>query len=225
MQTTPLSTLLSRAEAVLFDFDGPICQVFSALPAPDVAAEIINIFRGQIAFPQEARHETDPLEVLRTVAAFIPDSITAAEDTLSAAELIAVRNAAPTPGAAESIEACAKSSIAVAIVSNNSAEAVKEYLDAHGLLRYVSAIAGRAYADPSKMKPNPEPIHRALTTLTIEPSVAIFIGDSATDVQACRAASIPCVGYVDKPQKRRILGGADILIEDMSMISKALRAC
>jgi phosphoglycolate phosphatase len=32
--------LLRNAEAVLFDFDGPICSVFSGYPAPRVARDV-----------------------------------------------------------------------------------------------------------------------------------------------------------------------------------------
>jgi phosphoglycolate phosphatase len=70
------------------------------------------------------------------------------EVALQKAELTAIETARPTPGAAESIAACTASGRLVAVVSNNYAEAVVEYLARAGLSEGVTHVEGRIPADP-----------------------------------------------------------------------------
>src|SRR5690349_2322474 len=195
---TDVAALLQRTRAVLFDFDGPICSVFAGQPAPTVAREL----REQLAeWGADVRPDDDPLEVLRSSERFGEKVTRAADDFVTAAETRAVRSAAPTPGGAESVRACVAAGLRAAVVSNNSAAAVAEYLDIHGLADVVEAVVGREYGKPDLMKPHPKPIWEALKKLHIGPDVALLVGDSTTDVDAARAASVMCVGYANKPGK------------------------
>ncbi|WP_442788484.1 HAD family hydrolase [Dactylosporangium sp. NBC_01737] len=66
----------------------------------------------------------------------------------------------------------------ITIVSNNSAPAIEAYLSTHRLNGHIAYVVGRAYAQPERMKPNPEPIRRAMTALNVESTACVFIGDS-----------------------------------------------
>ena len=78
----------------------------------------------------------------------------------------------------------------VAIVSNNSAEAIHAYLELHGLSALVAHVQGRDRQDPSLMKPNPRPLFEApsvleaLSVLDVKQDDAVLIGDSLTDIEA-----------------------------------------
>ena len=85
-------------------------------------------------------------------------------------------------------------------------------------------MVGREYGKPDLMKPHPKPIHDALKQLRIGPDVAVLVGDSATDVEASRAAHIACIGYANGPGKARLLGQADALIHDMQVLTEHLVA-
>ncbi|OKJ44696.1 hypothetical protein AMK25_16985 [Micromonospora sp. TSRI0369] len=64
--TADLGRLLSEVGAVLLDFDGPVCSIFAGYPAPQVAAELVDVLlqRGVDVSPDLAS-EPEPLEVLR----------------------------------------------------------------------------------------------------------------------------------------------------------------
>lgn len=218
---TDLDALLQRSRAILFDFDGPICSVFAGQPAPTVACEL----REQLAeWGADVPPHDDPLEVLKSTERYGEKVTRSADDFLTAAETSAVRSAAPTPGGAESIRACAAAGLRTAVVSNNSAVAIVEYLGIHGLADAVDAVVGREYGKPDLMKPHPKPIWEALKKLHIGPDVALLVGDSTTDVDAARAASIMCVGYANKPGKSDSLAAADAMLDDMIELARRLTA-
>jgi HAD superfamily hydrolase (TIGR01509 family) len=111
---------------------------------------------------------------------------------------------------------------AVAIVSNNSAEAVSAYFVARRLTGYVHPVIGRAYADPLRMKPNPAPVLAAVQELRAEPADCLLVGDSASDIEAARSAGVPVVGYANKRGKRERLALADVVIDSMADLATAL---
>lgn len=220
-----LTTVLNRARAILFDFDGPICSVFAGEPSPGVARELRDrLTEWNVEVQLDGDLADDPLEVLRYAVRYGDKVSRAADDLLTAAEIIAARSAAPTPGGAESMRACSAAGLRVAVVSNNSAAAVEEYLRLHGLTDVVEAVVGREYGKPDLMKPHPKPIHDALKRLRIGPDVAVLLGDSATDVDASRAAHIACIGYANRPGKDRVLEQADALLDSMQVLTDRLIA-
>ncbi len=120
--------------------------------------------------------------------------------------------------------AARQAGLPVAVVSNNSADAVTAYLTSHRLACYVSPVVGRAYADPARMKPNPEPIMRAIQTLKEPPDRCVLVGDSLSDIQAARAVGVRVIGYANRPPKLEAFrsAGADAVINSMGAIAGVL---
>lgn len=175
--------------------------------------------------PPDFASEPDPLEVLRRTAAAGHQAATRAiEDALCEAERQAAATAEPTPYGREVIVAARQSGLPVAVVSNNSAGAVNAYLAAHRLARYVSPVVGRAYADPTQMKPNQRPILEAARMLGVPPARCVLVGDSLTDIDGARAAGTRAIGYSNRPSKARAFRdiGADFVIHSMSELARAL---
>ncbi|MBQ0979198.1 HAD family hydrolase [Micromonospora sp. M61] len=175
--------------------------------------------------PPDLASEPDPLEVLRRTGAAGDHGITrAVEDALCAAERRAVETAEPTPYGREVIVAARQAGMQVAAVSNNSAGAVAAYLAAHRLAGYVSPVVGRAYADPDRMKPNPEPILQAVHALGEPLGRCVLVGDSQSDIEGARAAGIAVVGYANRPSKVEAfrVAGADVVITSMDALASAL---
>lgn len=224
--TADLGRLLGEVGAVLLDFDGPVCSIFSGYPAPQVAAELVAVLRRRgIDVPADLASEPDPLEVLRRTGAAGDHGITrAVEDALCAAERRAVETAEPTPFGREVIVAAQQAGMPVAAVSNNSAGAVTAYLAAHRLAGYVSPVVGRAYADPDRMKPNPQPILQAVHALGERPARCVLIGDSLSDIEGARAAGVAVVGYANRPAKIDAfrLAGAGAVVTSMGEIAGVL---
>jgi HAD superfamily hydrolase (TIGR01509 family) len=223
-----LARLLAETDAILLDFDGPVCSIFAGYPAPKIAAELVELLQRQgVAPSQQLSSETDPLEVLRWTGTTGSKAITrAVDDALCAAELRAADSASPTPYSREVIVAARQAGLPVAVVSNNSAGAVTAYLASHRLAGYVSPIVGRAYAEPDRMKPNPEPVLRAVSDLGVQPSRAVLVGDSLSDIQAGLAAGVRTIGYANRPAKVEVFreAGADVVFESMGLLAGGLIA-
>jgi haloacid dehalogenase superfamily, subfamily IA, variant 3 with third motif having DD or ED/haloacid dehalogenase superfamily, subfamily IA, variant 1 with third motif having Dx(3-4)D or Dx(3-4)E len=224
--TTDLHRLLAEIDAVLLDFDGPICSVFAGYPAPQVAADLVDMLhRHNVEVAPDLIQEPDPLEVLRRAGATgDQDTTRAVEDALCAAELQAVETAEPTPYSREVIVAARQAGFPVAIVSNNSAGAVKAYLTAHRLDTHVTRVVGRAYAVPEQMKPNPAPIREAVQAVGALPSRCVLVGDSLTDIDGARAAGVQVIGYANRPYKVKTFraAGADVVVTSMREIADSL---
>ncbi|KOX14661.1 haloacid dehalogenase [Micromonospora sp. NRRL B-16802] len=221
-----LGRLLGEVGAVLLDFDGPVCSIFAGYPAPQVAAELVEVLRRRgVEVSPDFASEPDPLEVLRRISVAGDHAITrAVEDALCAAERRAVETAKPTPYGREVIVAARQAGMSVAVVSNNSAGAVTAYLAAHRLAGYVSPVVGRAYADPDRMKPNPEPILRAVRAVGEPSKRCVLIGDSLSDIEGARAADVRAIGYANRSSKANALraAGADLVITSMSELAGVL---
>jgi HAD superfamily hydrolase (TIGR01509 family) len=212
------------AGPLLLDFDGPVCSIFAGLRASDVAAELVNVLRGNgVKLPDAVATEPDPLAVLRWTGDNCgPALTTAVEDLLCALELRAIGSASPTPSGREVILAARGAGLPVAVVSNNSAGAVAAYLSTYGLAKYVGVIVGRPYARPERMKPHPAPILEAVRALAAEPPACVLIGDSLTDVKAARAAGVRVIGFANRQHKVKALESADFVITSMSIVAETL---
>lgn len=218
-----LAALIGRGP-LLLDFDGPVCGIFSGLPAPEVAAGLVNVLHGAgIDVPAVVASASDPLVVLRWTGEVCgPDPTRLVDDALRDLELRAVGMAAPTPFGHEVVIAARGAGLPVAVVSNNSAPAVSAYLAKHGLAQHVSPVVGRPYGRPDRMKPNPKPIFDAVGALGAKSVDAVLIGDSLSDIEGARAAGVKVIGYANRADKVAAFRHADAVIETMEVVCDAL---
>lgn len=221
-----LGRLLGKVDAVLLDFDGPVCSIFAGYPAPQVTGELVNVLRRRdVKVSSDLATETDPLEVLRRIGTTgDQDATRAVEDALCAAERQAVKTAEPTPYGREVIVAARQAGMPVAVVSNNSPGAVSAYLAAHRLAGHISPVVGRAYANPDRMKPHPESILQAVRDLGHLPNRCVLIGDSVTDIEGAQASGTRVIGYANRAAKVELFrtAGADVVITSMRELAQAL---
>jgi len=80
------------------------------------------------------------------------------------------------------------------IVTNNSWEGLQMGLDFLEIHEYFDCIITRE--DVQESKPSPEGILKALSLLSTPPESCMFIGDSAGDILAARAAGVLPVGQL-----------------------------
>lgn len=224
---TTAADLIHAQDALLLDFDGPVCSVFSGYPAPRVAEKLRQQLaeKGHVS-PSSLPSTDDPLEVLRWTASNHPILTPETEDFLTAEEKVAVRSARPAEHAHAAMAMAKRAGCPVAIVSNNSEGAIREYLANHGIEMHVSAVLGRPYAAPELMKPNPVNIFRAAEALHVSLGACTFIGDSPTDVEASILAGVKFVGYARRPDRISTLrnAGAQTVVESMGVIAEAMAA-
>jgi HAD superfamily hydrolase (TIGR01509 family) len=217
--------LLTQADAVLFDFDGSLCRIFATLTDWAAADRMLSILGlAGVVLPPDLIMTSNPIEVVRFLATVDDQEIALrAEQELCAAELEAVAGASPTPGGHEAFRAIAASGRPVAIVSNNSPEAVEAYLSLHGLTGLTDVVLGRVAGRPGLMKPNPYLVAMACMLLEAEPAGCVLIGDSVADIEAARAAGTIAIGLASQQDGAAALraAGADTIVPGMSELLTA----
>jgi HAD superfamily hydrolase (TIGR01549 family) len=211
---------MADTKALLLDFDGPVCSVFAGIPAHMVASQLRAVLAegGNSNLPSDVEKSEDPFETLFYAATLGRNEAHVVEAALRAHEVEAIMTATPTRGAHELIRTWPSTDRSLAIVSNNSIEAIEIYLELHGLSPFVDAISARADANPLFLKPQPFLVTEACTFLQVSPVKCTLVGDSVTDVQAGRAAGVKVVGYANKPGKEDLFKevGVDATILQMS---------
>jgi len=226
MRRDSLARVLDASSALLFDFDGPICKVFTGFPASVVAGKLARLVADQDpSLGAKLTGTGDPLEVLRLTHSARPELTRRAEIALLDAELEAVRIAGdPVDGAANALRAAQGSGRQVAVVSNNSADCVRAFLERFDLLPYVDQVVGRAPHHPELMKPHPYAVIQATRELSIDAKSCVMIGDSVTDIEAAHAAGSLAIGFANKPHKHALLrrAEADVITDRMQSIADAL---
>lgn len=209
----------------MLDFDGPVCTVFGGLPASHVAARLRRLIRcAGVAVPPSLAASADPFEVLRFAARVDRLLAREVETELRAWEVRAARSARPTPHAREAIEECVRDGMSVSIVSNNSREAVWQYVSAHGLAHLLDPVVGRSQPDPALLKPSPHLILKAVAELGARPEECVLVGDSTVDMLSAHEAGVHSVGYANRPGKDEVLAaaGADVIITSMTELPACL---
>lgn len=212
-----LRRILAETEALLLDFDGPVCSVFARVPARFVAAKLREVLAncGHNTFPQDIQGTDDPFAVFRFAGSIGPEEARLVEATLRAHEVEAVTVAEPTPYAHELINRWDRP---LAIVSNNSVAAVNAYLHQHKLREKVDFIAARSTSSPSDLKPSSLLLDQAVMMLRVDNRNSTMVGDTETDIVAGKSAGCKTIGYVNKATKRDLLKNADVRITSMALI-------
>lgn len=223
---TELGAILAATRYVLLDFDGPVCSIFAARSAPVVARDVAAVLDGEgFAVPADVLAAGDPLDILRYAGRVSEHALVQrVDEALRAAELEAVDTACPTRGAAEFLAACRKTERPVAIVSNNSTPAIIRYLHGQGLTELVDHIEGRPLGNPSRMKPNPWLLNKALAAIRADPETVVLVGDSRADIAAAQAVDIKSIGYANRMEKSQSLtaGGAAAVVTEMGDLASAI---
>lgn len=222
-----LHEIISRSHHLFLDFDGPICSIFAAIPASKIVQNLRHALEvAGIVLPAESEAEDDPLELFRIAAGLGPDVAELAQRELTSLEMQAVAHAQPTPGATRLITTATQTGRTIAIISNNSGQAITAYLADHRLLGHVSSVFGRNDPDPAHMKPSSYRVRHAVGILRASPRHSALIGDSASDITAAHGADIAAIGYASKPGKAQELAdaGADAVTANLSHLTAALRS-
>lgn len=192
--TESLAEILTRARAVLFDFDGPLCDVFAGLPAPAIAADLNRLLTDPVA-------SDDPMAVLQAAGTESVRTAAIVDEKLRQAERAAVEVASENREGLAALRACREAGHRIGIVSNNDEAAIRAFMARSGMPD-VELVIGRADGRPDLMKPHPWSLREALARLECAPAEAIFIGDSDTDIEVSQLVGTVCIALANKPGKR-----------------------
>ncbi|HEX8169591.1 MAG TPA: HAD family hydrolase [Thermoanaerobaculia bacterium] len=109
-------------------------------------------------------------------------------------------------GARELLESVTARRLASGIVTSGSRERVERELVAFGLAQHVhECVYG---ADLREKKPHPEGLLLCLERLGVAPEAAVYVGDSAEDIEMARAAGVYAIGVPGPYPNRESLAGA-----------------
>jgi phosphoglycolate phosphatase len=190
--------------AVLFDLDGTLM---------DTADDITVILNRALA--EQHLGSLPPNQVRELIGRGIPTLIARAVERLGrvtdAASQAALlerfyfhhdwlyrldeRRASLYPDVAEVLERLHGLGLKLAVVTNKKRDFAVDLLARSGLSAWIHVVVGGDSC--ARGKPDPQPLHFACDAVHVDPSRALMVGDSLTDVLAARAAGMPvvCVPY------------------------------
>lgn len=197
--TTP-AQLLAQADALLLDFDGPLADLMPP-PVNALTADAARAAIRHIDLPPEVATTTDHLAVLRHVIEHHSHLTADVEHACTRAEVAAARECSPSTHAEDLFTLIRQRDLPAAVVSNNSEEAVKTFLNRYNWTAHVDTFSCRDEHNAAHMKPSLLLLKQALSALGLEPSKAVFIGDSVSDVQAATAAGVRILGLAKNPRR------------------------
>ncbi|WP_148019463.1 HAD family hydrolase [Streptomyces sp. OR43] len=230
--------LLARAQCIVWDFDGPMAQLFvsehgdGSSEAHLIADELIAIAAQHGRVPDEVRGNTDPHGVFRWYDRLAnrpgaPDRARAIamemRHALTARELKAAEHATPAPGADRLVRAWHGLGRRLAVASNNHADAVRRYLERTSLEGYFAGgpVIGRCDADTRRMKPDPWVLTEVVAATGLAVADHVMIGDSTADLGAADAVGMPFIGYHRTSAGREALAdaGAPTVVDSMVVLA------
>lgn len=226
--------LLGPVRNVLFDFDGPLCDLFTGRHrwAPrrtrSMTRQLRALLKRHGLRPPHLQRRNDPHELFRkALDAHEPGSpglASALRELLEQQERDAALSAPSTPGVQEFVTWLSEQGYKLAVASNNSAAAVAVHLRREHLVDRFVAIEGRA-TDHRLMKPDPHCVDMAMKEIAADRQDCLMVGDSLADVAAARAAGIHICAFSPKRSKRiRLLAaGATFAVASMPALHEALR--
>lgn len=184
-------------QTVLFDLDGTLID-----SAPDIAAAVNELLAIEKLSPLSVSAVRKMIGngVAKLVErAFVASryALTDIELDLRVAAMMKVYSRHLTnhttlmPGALEAVSGLAAMGVKTAVVSNKPHSFTKQILDHFGFSPHLAAVQGAA---PELLsKPAPDMLNAVLERLGISASQALFVGDSAVDSDAAKAALMPVV--------------------------------
>ncbi|MCX5438166.1 HAD-IA family hydrolase [Streptomyces sp. NBC_00569] len=232
-----LHGLLTAAQAVLFDFDGPVCGLFARNPTAPAAKEIQDLVRADWGeLPPSVEQSQDSHGILRALrqdmfeeaspAGRRLETLQRAEDVVTQYEWLAIQDADLEPHVEELLGHLSHLGKRMAVVSNNAEEPIRKYLDANGLLRHFEAVIGRDHDELRNMKPNPYGVLRAVDLLDLSPGSCLMVGDQLSDLHAAESAGVPFLGTTDNDQRRAEMSalGADSVVATLEPVAACAKS-
>src|ERR1700761_3335759 len=192
---------------IVFDLDGTLIDT-----APDLI-DTLNLTLSRHGLPTVPYEEARPLigggaRVMIEKALLLEGRSAAAPDVDALyapfvahyAEHIADRSR-PFPGVEPALDALAAAGHRLAVCTNKLEWLSKRLLDTLGLSSRFATICGQDTF--AVQKPDPRIFQATVLQAGGEPTRAIMVGDSITDIRTARAANVPVVavdfGYTDVP--------------------------
>ncbi|GAA3139199.1 HAD family hydrolase [Streptomyces echinatus] len=237
-QRAALQRLLADVRAVLLDFDGPVTDLFGDESTAPVARKIKTTVRALWGTLDADVQECDDSHgILRRLRDMYdrpapgprdPRALVAAEAIVTDYEYEAVKSAVPAPRVGRLIDALFDRKLPLVIVSNNADGPIWEFLKGERLQRQakIDFVVGRDPFELRHMKPDPDPVYRAMEHLGLPGGSCLLVGDQLTDLEAARAAGALFLGYTQSPERAAEMLdlGADCVVSSHEPLIEAVKS-
>ncbi|GGX25297.1 hypothetical protein GCM10010297_53100 [Streptomyces malachitofuscus] len=203
-----LTETLLAADAVILGFDTTLTRLFDDARAAEVVRELARLaveardpadaLSGRSPLTPDGRPVTLtedgvlPVELLRALAAH--PSVEELRVELDRRETWAAGSARPAALAVELVRALSLRYPRLAVVTDHAADAAELFLNRQALAPQVTGgVHGRS-ADPARLMPHPDVVHRALERLGTVPGRCVMIGSTVAESNAAGVAGVPFIG-------------------------------
>jgi myo-inositol-1(or 4)-monophosphatase len=221
-----LDHILSSARNLIFEFDGPICDLSSAMPAT-TASQLAATLQAEAASQLPATGTTDdPIDVLARAAAISPDLAARIDSQLTGIEKTVVNKAIPAAYAHETLAACRDSGRHATIISRHSARALDAYLTSHGLADQIRTVVASADYPPGHLQTIEQLLEDAIRALGSTPDDCALITASPAGISAARSTGTQTIGYAATPGTTETLttAGVECTVTSLADLTLRLRA-
>lgn len=202
------STSLNKNFAIVFDFDGTLCEVFQNFNLKntvDILTDRMKKFDIEFSKDHDAFDVFDVIMKQTTDGSKIRQlAIEEANQVLCEAELSAMESFELINGVEELLAELAKKKIPVGIATNNAAGCVQVFFNQY-LPEMDIPVAGREGTKTEFMKPHPYSIFEVLKKLNQLPENTIFVGDTVRDYDTAVRADCKFLGLAPNQKKQDIL--------------------
>ena len=213
--------------AIIFDLDGTLVDT-----APDLVAALNAVLTAeglQPISPTDLRHLVGHgvramfEHAYQRAAANVPAERMAelTEQFLGYYRANIARDSKPFPRVPETLNELTTAGAGLGVCTNKAQDLTELLLNELSLSRHFPAVIGGGRTPYSK--PDPRHVLEVLKELNGQRTRAVFVGDSAIDVQAARAADIPVIamsyGYTPVPANEL---GADAVLDDFADLPETI---
>jgi phosphoglycolate phosphatase len=213
--------------AIIFDLDGTLVDT-----APDLVAALNSVLTAEGHVPigtADLRHLVGhgvramfEHAFLRVAANVPPDRVAQlTERFLTHYRANIAQGSKPFPRVPETLDRLTLDGAGLGVCTNKAHDLTELLLNQLSLSRHFPAVIGGGRTPYNK--PDPRHVFEVVKALNGHRGRAVFVGDSAIDVQAARAAEIPVIamsyGYTPIPATEL---GADAVLDDFGELPETI---